>query len=791
MRNKAKKIFGIAVAAALLSSTVAFAGCSNDAYKGDKLSAGYESSAEVKSNGGFAVEKGEYVYFINGSESYTASNSYGDVVKGALMRISKTQLKEGKYSEAQTVVPSLFVAQNFNAGIYIYDDYVYYATPTSGKNLQGEVENSWIDFKRAKIDGTEAPMDGYYFRLSSNSANYRFVQAGVDRNKDGKQDVFCMYEEDGDLKSFNTATNETVTLVSGAKSSFFYDMKDVTNPNVYYTMAVSYNIDSENALEASYDQLYCVNAAARATVNADKASYTVEGGKTYEFDKAYMEKKNKDAKKADEDEPYKFSDYTTYPYVNLGTLVLDGVGRKSGESRFNWDSKADAEELQGFNYTISRYENGGVYFTRAVVSSSITDTTLYYLSDKKAEGWNTVKGNSFEATAEIDMVATDTTNASSTALFEYKDGVHSYIYVANSTLCRATANEKGEANVVRMARNMTDITLWKTEGNYLYYYAAGTNGNNLSRINYTGKAEDDVYSPILSDNEALKDYQPITISAIDWSDSWYKPEFIEVAENENVLLYPNAQSYGGGAAAYNYIYATKIGDTASIQARNDAYEAVNDYLDEYSDSTEAQSLINYYFRTDLAVSKESENEYDDELFAEITGKFAEDGELKKEKTFIGLVGKMKSADAEDIEESWINSLPTPKDNTPTEEGGLPDYAIVLIVVGSVVLVAGVAGIFLAMYLKKKKAAQREAEATVNAYKRKKIDTTDDKSIDVYADEEAQESTEETTEEATAEEVAEEVTETPVEAETTEEITEETQAVEETAEEVSEEEKTNE
>ena len=37
--------------------------------------------------------------------------------------------------------------------------------------------------------------------------------------------------------------------------------------------------------------------------------------------------------------------------------------------------------------------------------------------------------------------------------------------------------------------------------------------------------------------------------------------------------------------------------------------------------------------------------------------------------------------------------------------------------------------------KKKKAKKAEDEATVNAYKRKKIDTTDDKSIDVYAEEE--------------------------------------------------------
>ena len=54
--------------------------------------------------------------------------------------------------------------------------------------------------------------------------------------------------------------------------------------------------------------------------------------------------------------------------------------------------------------------------------------------------------------------------------------------------------------------------------------------------------------------------------------------------------------------------------------------------------------------------------------------------------------------------------------------------------------------------KKKKVAALEAEATVNAYKHK-IDTTDDKTIDVYADEEA-----------VVEETAEETVEAPVETE---------------------------
>ena len=102
---------------------------------------------------------------------------------------------------------------------------------------------------------------------------------------------------------------------------------------------------------------------------------------------------------------------------------------------------------------------------------------------------------------------------------------------------------------------------------------------------------------------------------------------------------------------------------------------------------------------------------------------------------------MKDSDAEEIEESIGDYLREEKEEV-VEEKGLPTWAIVLIVVGGVLVVAA-AVVVSVVIVSKKKAAKAEAEATVNAYKnKKKIDTTDDKSIDVYADKEAEEKTEE-------------------------------------------------
>ena len=94
MRKKVKKAL-VCAAAALAACGLTFAAeCTGEYYRADALDGDY-SYSEVVSNGGFAVEAGNFVYFINGVEANTADNTYGDVQKGALVRISKDNLAAG------------------------------------------------------------------------------------------------------------------------------------------------------------------------------------------------------------------------------------------------------------------------------------------------------------------------------------------------------------------------------------------------------------------------------------------------------------------------------------------------------------------------------------------------------------------------------------------------------------------------------------------------------------------------------------------------------------------------
>ncbi len=737
---KSKKIISVAAAAVLSFSLFGVVGCKSKEYQGEKLD-GFVAGVtdDVASNGGFAVEKGDYVYFINGKEESTANNTYGKVVKGSLMRISKADLAAGKGSEAKIVVSSLMVSGNYSSGIYIYGDYVYYATPTADKDSAGQVANTSLDFKRAKLDGSEAPMDGkngYFFRLSSNDMNYRFVE--------DNGSVYCMYEQDGALKSYSVATGKTTVLVSGA-SGYFYDTQDLSSPVVYYTMSVSKDLDDTNVNAQNYNQIFSVSAGNTVEVDSAAAAYKAKNAKgevvaSYDFDEKFL-KDNADAN------GYDLSDYTTYPYVNLGQLVLDGIGAThefpshvvmTEEEKKVKDTARVGDEIEqfGYTYTLQQQANGGVYFTRSrVYPVGGENAKLCYIPNARSE-WNPITAN---GKAKTQTVATDTTSASATALYSIDgNGVHSYVYVADALLKRTTTDEKGNATgTVTLAYGVSGATLWKLDGDYAYYYNTGTNGKNLSRVNYKGEAAK--YNPLFVEGE----YSPVTLTVVDWADSWYKPEIIKAGEG-SVLLYPNAQSFGSGSTAYNYIYATKLSSNVQLKANVEKTKEIEKEIESYTTNPALQSLMRCYYRTGGGATYDtneeiaalypasSVKEYD--AFKE---KFGEGKEFHggKQSDLVYLVGRMNTKDTEEIEEAWASYL-LQEEVEETESKGLPTWAIVLIVVGGVLVVATAVAVPLIVCAARKKARKKREEAIVSAYKRKKIDTTDDKTIDVYAEEDA-------------------------------------------------------
>lgn len=246
-----KKLLSLALAIGIALSLVA---CTN----------GWKStvtdySGEVSSNGGFAVVKGEYVYFINGVESNTADNTFGVPVKGALLRAKVADL--GKDNAAtEVVIPKLFYsnADEANRGFYIYGDYVYYATPSTEKDKTGAVQNSTLKFARTKLDGTDTTE---ITSVKNLTAGYKYIQ-------DGEKVYLVVNTTDSDNKnvliSYDATKKNTVLSTSGTVQNFAFS-EDLTKTYCYYVETAH---DEERDEDESFQNVvkFNFNGDAKTTV---------------------------------------------------------------------------------------------------------------------------------------------------------------------------------------------------------------------------------------------------------------------------------------------------------------------------------------------------------------------------------------------------------------------------------------------------------------------------------------------------------------------------------------------
>jgi len=739
MKKQKKSILGaIAVSAALISA-VCFSACTPESYSIEKLE-DYVSAATVTSNGGFVVQKGEFVYFINGEAAYNADNTFGNAKKGALMRIRETDLQKGDYEKAQTVVPMLFVSQDYDSGIFIHGDYVYYATPTTDKDEYGNVKNTMIDFKRAKLDGTDT-MGGYFFQSSDNDGQFRFVKGenGV---------VYCLYVENGVLSAFNTSTYEKKVLVKGAASEFFFDNVNKESGKVYYTMApVKDEVKDGTVAAFDYNQIYCVTPDAYATVDGNVGSYTVHntaGERTYDYSDM----------KGDLEASYSgFNawDYTSYPYVNLGELVLDGIGSDKvlcPTTMYNDEADVTAAvghiEMLGYTYTLKANENGNVYYTRNKVAGD-SESALYFLDENTINlaNWNTVEGN---LPTKLDVAAKDNAFASNAEIMYLYDGAkHTYLYSDGSAIYKSGTDY---AKPIKMT-DASSATLLMLNGNYLYY----TVNNKLTRINYTSDNEDHYEFAYDVSEDLAGEYKPSEIAQVSVDTSWYKPEFVG-----EVLLYNNAD-------AYNYIYAIDLGvkydDGGTEQIRGMTAKEINAVIEKYNEFEDyllnditddaVRNAMRYIYKADsLEAFTAVEDLYTDVQVEEVkafferrlstnksandyTDKFVDDEGVAYDRAtyFVGQVGEMTDEDKETMKTANAANL-LKRTETAADES-FPVWAIVLISVGGALIVAAGVTVPVVYFYKKKKKRLADIEATKVRKRRQKIDTTDDKTIDVYAD----------------------------------------------------------
>ncbi len=384
---------------AVITMLGCFAGCSSSASWGGTTMNAWDKDASIV--GGFIGEKGDYLYYINGVGVSTEDNTFGAPVKGALMAATKD------FSKTEVVVPKLFVASDYKAGLYIYGDYVYYGTPNTDKNSKGDIANNELTFMRTKLDGTDSKT---FFTLSSLAAEYRIVE---------KEDVvYIVYYDSIDtaLEAYNCSTGETVTIAktdAEAEVESLNAYKFAENGSdvvVYYTTTV-------------YDEAYNANKEEeRATANYNKV-YAYKAGDNVNEQKAILDGLMDGENERDNPATYEIK------MVKLGVMFY-------------------AETINGTATTYAYGIPGKITNTAALADTTLFTETGIYILTEGVIAETGLQGN-YNKNVAI--------NTGATALLAVNEG---YIYFtdAESGISRIKLNDQ-DANIEKVTEG-TAFTSW-------------------------------------------------------------------------------------------------------------------------------------------------------------------------------------------------------------------------------------------------------------------------------------------------------------------------------------------
>ena len=207
-------------------------------------------TAAVVGNGGLAVQKGEYLYFVNGYQSIkdmkSGDNKGGDEYS-AIYRVKLNNNNELTFDENGNLENCDLIIDKVcgfeKTALYIFDDYIYYATPNTEKEVSDEVISSnfeLTDFYRAKLDGT-GRTHIYKTSKASDDTKFAFYKAN------GANDVYLALYDGTQLLLVNCGSKAVTTVCDSVSS--------IAMPNVSY-----YNSEN-NQISVGASNIYYTRSA--------------------------------------------------------------------------------------------------------------------------------------------------------------------------------------------------------------------------------------------------------------------------------------------------------------------------------------------------------------------------------------------------------------------------------------------------------------------------------------------------------------------------------------------------
>lgn len=257
---KKKILLVVSILAIAIIAITALAGCQSFKNKQFEM----DSADTASSNGGSVVLHGDYIYFVNGYSDLLSKykeNWFGNVTKGAVMRIKKT---ETDLSKTEVIVPKAVYSTAQNTGISIYGDYIYYVTSSTDELRNGTIDTSSLEFMRTRLDGQDTSV---ILKVENGlSTQYKYTPNGLLYVKDNNV-YFKSTEGKIKTKDEGKVVASDISSVTFPVSTSYKSGEDDIADYFFYTVASEETGDYTNAL-------YVCSTNGNATKLIDKNTYT-------------------------------------------------------------------------------------------------------------------------------------------------------------------------------------------------------------------------------------------------------------------------------------------------------------------------------------------------------------------------------------------------------------------------------------------------------------------------------------------------------------------------------------
>lgn len=430
--------------------TVLLCGCSKGGLEDNP-----DTNAVVIGNGGYAVVKGDYLYYVNGYLSdyqtslsnYKKDNVYGKVTYGAIYRTKLVNDRiqkdsDGFLNKTECVVSK--VVGFDNGGFYIVGDYIYYGTPYMKKNADGVLQNDRVSFNRIKIDGT-GNKEMYVSGEDVSAIDWKVY------NYDGN--TYLVVVEDGKITSISFSGKKKINKQVLVEEASNYVLNDDVNPKndyVFYTRSVE---DDEKEFNTDGNLICRVGfvSGEKKTFELDKTS-TFEL-KAYTNNSIYYSKTAGDnatmlwtqnanvSLKNDNNKPIRLSDdeYSSYYFIEDVTYSIVAIDSDSNMSLFkNVNGSVEKTVVASSISTVVGVSEGHVYY--------IDSSTLYRVS---------LDGGDAETISGIGDAA-DKSYMLSDATTVDLDGRYVYVFASYTSATTETNDNEETTNITSYYLNRID-----------------------------------------------------------------------------------------------------------------------------------------------------------------------------------------------------------------------------------------------------------------------------------------------------------------------------------------------